>query len=249
MNRIEFTPAGYENLLELVIQNDYKFSSFENRYNSPFSKNCLLRHDIDVDLYAALELARIEYKKNVKSTFFLMFRSPIYNLFSRANDRFVREIIDLGHDIALHFDAEYYVWGDLQESIDKEADILYSIFKKPITTVSFHQPNNDIICNNLKINDYINTYDKQDLKDYAYFSDSNKMWYRAPEGIFTDNSLPHIQLLIHPMWWVNEDPNLSTREIWKISIARNFTNSEKQLLATERAYGNKSIFYINDCQE
>ena len=249
MNRIDFTPAGYENLLELAIQNEYKFCSFENRHNSPSAKKCLLRHDIDVDLYAALELARIEYKKNIKSTFFLMFRSPIYNLFSRANDRFVREIIDLGHDIGLHFDAEYYVWDGLQESIDREAEMLNSIFKKTITTVSFHQPNNDIICNNLKISGFINTYDKQDLKDYAYFSDSNKSWYRSPESIFTDDSLPQIQLLIHPMWWVNEDPGLSTRDVWKISIARNFMFSEKQLLATERAYGSRSNFYINDYQE
>lgn len=46
-----------------------------------------------------------------------------------------------------------------------------------------------------------------------------------------------IQLLIHPMWWVYEDPN--TEAVWNEVFKSNFEQTQAQLLLTERAFGPK----------
>jgi len=52
----------------------------------------LLRHDVDVDVGAALEMAKVEKSLGVSSTYFLMLRPPVYNLMSRHNHQAVKKI-------------------------------------------------------------------------------------------------------------------------------------------------------------
>lgn len=249
MSRIEFNLSGYSEMLDLISDSNYFFSSYKDRLDDKgIFKKCLLRHDIDADLFAAKEMANIEYKKGVNATYFLMLRSPIYNLFSRANDRMVREIVDMGHHIGLHFDGAYLGWDDIQTSIEKEAEMLASMLKRDVYAVSFHQPNQAVIDNKLKVNGFVNTYDKEDMKDYFYLSDSNKIWKHYPEDVFTVSNKSSVQLLIHPMWWLREESKLSTRQIWQQTILRNLLQNEEQLLKTERAYGSNSTFVVKDAE-
>ena len=92
----EFNYKGYTSLLETAINSGYKFVSFNEVKTINSEKFCVLRHDIDVSLKAAFEMAEIEHKLGIKATYFLMLRSPIYNLLSRSNHTYVKKIIDLG---------------------------------------------------------------------------------------------------------------------------------------------------------
>lgn len=72
----------------------------------------LIRHDVDGDLMAALDMAKIENALGIKSTYFLLHTAPYYGIMQ--NGVFMRneaalatylEIQALGHEVAVHTDA------------------------------------------------------------------------------------------------------------------------------------------------
>lgn len=224
-------------MLQAALKSGYEFRFFNN-FNS--GKNiCVLRHDVDADLSAALEMAEIEFEIGVKSTYFLMTRSSVYNLFSRVNMQKVKAIIDLGHQIGLHFDSGYLPHADisLEQFIDAEADYLAKQFQQKIKVVSFHQPGSDILSGKVKLKKYLNTYDKNDMKGLHYVSDSNKVWKQEhPYIIFKQQLHKKLQLLIHPMWWAGGKEITSTSRVWDKTLERNFKNIQNFLINTEGAY-------------
>ena len=244
----DFTLKGYETLLKRAIDSKYQFCSFENIDHDRTGKICYLRHDIDADVTAAFKLAEIESKLNIKATYFFMLRSPVYNLFSRFNQKLVEKIIDQGHHIALHFD-ENFANGrseSLQSQIECELNILNSNFGLSTNIVSFHQPSERILQNKVQLKDIIHTYDKPLFKDIHYVSDSNKNWRNDhPFDTFKKQAVDKIQLLIHPMWWVFEK-NYNTRTIWKKTLINNFNLTQGQILETEGAFGGEVDIKLKD---
>lgn len=72
----------------------------------------LLRHDVDGDIVAAREMARIEAALGIRSTFFVLHTAPYHATFEggqvhryEAVVELYREIQELGHEIAIHTDA------------------------------------------------------------------------------------------------------------------------------------------------
>ena len=223
---------GYKNLLNMALSSGYDFIPFNKAEFKSNTLQCLLRHDIDVDLEAALNIATIEASLGIKSTFFFMLRSPVYNLMARHNNDDLKKIIDLGHDIALHFDANYQVTENIVEQIYNEIGILGKITGSKVNAVSFHQPIMNEV-QNISLENIINTYDIELNKKFFYLSDSNMRWKDKPaEVIFKEKNYDKVQLLIHPIWW-NEDQS-DTQEIWDIAIKRNCEKMGKQLIETER---------------
>src|SRR5688572_19028064 len=102
-----FSLAAYRATIEAGLASGYRFLSFgELADGAPESpRQCLLRHDVDVSVEYALAMARIEAEAGVRATYFLMLRSPAYNLLGRHASLAVREMAALGHDIGVHFDA------------------------------------------------------------------------------------------------------------------------------------------------
>ena len=100
-----FTRAGFEALLEGALEAGYTFAPFDQVPD--VAQVCLLRHDVDADLGAAVELARIEQRVGVQATYFCMLRSPLYNVFGRRNVELVHELVSLGHEIGLHYDVGF----------------------------------------------------------------------------------------------------------------------------------------------
>jgi hypothetical protein len=84
---IEFSPSGYRHFLEHIRSQGYGLTTFDDLPGAQArqTKCCFMRHDIDVSLDFALEMARLEHSMGVRTTYFVMFRSPIYNLLSRHN--------------------------------------------------------------------------------------------------------------------------------------------------------------------
>jgi hypothetical protein len=226
---------AYKNLLNMALSSGYDFIPFNKAEFKSNTYQCLLRHDIDVDLEAALNIATIEASLGIKSTFFFMLRSPVYNLMSRYNTRDLMKIMDMGHHVGLHFDAGFIAYDNTVDQINMEIKILEQITGKKVSVVSFHQP---IIHEVRKINEhnFINTYEKSLGDEFFYISDSNMQWKNKPAiDFFRQKTYKKIQLLIHPIWW-NEDQS-DTQEIWDIAIKRNCEKMGKQLIETERAIG------------
>ena len=92
------------------------------------------------------------------------------NIFSPITSTQVRKIIELGHDIGLHYDAstiKHFKNPDI--SILDLIKMIENFFNIKIYSVSEHYP----MRNNSKLSfdGYLNAYSNQFFKEYKYLSD------------------------------------------------------------------------------
>jgi len=250
-----FSLNSYFEILNSAKKKGYEFIPYSVDFKNINENDglCILRHDIDADLEAAVKLAKVEQELGVKSTYFLMCQSPVYNLFSRWNIDYVNSIISMGHNIGLHYDRGFDLKSGLStnetsERIKAQTSFLENVFHCKIDAVSFHQPDEQIVKQEFKVSVKINTYDFELLKNFQYYSDSNREFKLAGNELTFIDSLAlryptNIQLLTHPIWWVY-DPE-STENAWNEAIISNLRHMQLQMLETERAYGNKRQFFIS----
>jgi hypothetical protein len=73
---------------------------------------CGIRHDVDIDIRCALDMARLEIRYGVRSTWFILHTAPYYGEFGptglRRHDSMrhvYRELQNIGHEVALHTDS------------------------------------------------------------------------------------------------------------------------------------------------
>jgi hypothetical protein len=235
----EFSTKGYLDVLRCGKDHDYQFILFKDKNKViEESKYCLIRHDIDISLSCALEMAKLENSQEIVSTYFFMLRSPAYNLLGRYAFYVLNEIKKMGHEIALHFDGVHpaVLQKGLLQSIDHELNILSNLAEQEISSVSFHQPSVEILKGETYIPGKINTYNKEQFRGWNYLSDSNRIW-KEHNGIsvFADTSIRKIQLLIHPIWWIKDNPVIE--DAWDRALEENFYIMQKQFVETERAFG------------
>lgn len=256
-----FNLIKYQKMLANTKAFGYEFVSFNNsellNENLFLNKKILLRHDIDVCPKAAYEMAKTESKIGIKATYFFMLRSPLYNFFSRANFYFISKIIELGHDLGLHYDAGFYKESDYDAKIFKDIlfqkNIIENEFNIDIKAVSFHQPNRKILDSLFKFpKGLINTYSKEINLKFKYYSDTNQeiRWVDTSKINLIDSlttKFPeNIQLLIHPIWWVY---NKNTpQKTWTNALQKIFNSSQEQLVAYERAFGKRRLIDIRDSE-
>lgn len=197
-----FSFEHYREIMKSIKNNGYKSISF---YEECDSKHVLVRHDVDIDLDAALEMAKIESEEGVKATYYLWMNSPFYNVFEKRYSNMINEILAYGHDIGLHFDETAYKIDseeDILRFVEKECNILNLYFEVNIKSVSFHRPSKYVLDNDLSLGKYVNTYSNKYFKEYKYISDSNGIW-REGCGcmLFNEKKFDRVQLLTHPIWW------------------------------------------------
>jgi hypothetical protein len=230
-----FSHALYRTLLEVGLENGYVFAPFEE-HDVDASHVCLLRHDVDADPGAALEIAGIESELGVVSTFFYMFRSPLYNLFMRANQELVEQTLALGHRFGLHYDPGFAPRAGRThtEQITIELDVLEAMFGVRPGAVAFHQPS--LVPGAMEI-EVVGAVKANFLAGYHFVADPNmNPWVLDAFDLFRTRAEPKIQLLVHPLWW-REVAGSGPEELWKRALLANVERSQDQLVAIEGAYG------------
>jgi len=73
----EFSLGHYRELLRTGREGGYRFAFFEA---PPAPGDLIVRHDVDLSLEAAVEMAELEAEEGVATTYLLMTRSVFYNL-------------------------------------------------------------------------------------------------------------------------------------------------------------------------
>jgi peptidoglycan/xylan/chitin deacetylase (PgdA/CDA1 family) len=202
----DFTRANYRRLVRLA-REKYPVRTF-----SSFDRNerfILWRHDVDFSMHAALRLARIEAEEGVKATYFINIHSEFYNAFERDVSDRVRDIIALGHELGVHFDATYYdvkSEAALDDLIAREARMLADTFGRPPAAVAFHNPTIfGLECDAWSYGGLVNTYARYFRTEVGYCSDSNGYWrHRRLEDVLNAASDPRLQVLTHDGWWQDE---------------------------------------------
>jgi hypothetical protein len=230
-----FSPFAFRLLLQAGLDGGYVFVPFAEHEQCDAERICVLRHDVDSDPGAAVVLAAIEAELGVRSTYFVMLRSPLYNLFARECQDLVRELTQFGHALGLHYDPGYPPAGGRShtEQIEVERRVLEDMFDLPVGAVAFHQPSLHPGAAEIEVRGAVKA---NGLAGYRFVADPNQSEaVLAAYEIFRTGDPARVQLLVHPMWWVGS-ADQTPEELWERSIQANWERTQRQLLI-ERAYG------------
>jgi hypothetical protein len=176
-----FELRHYAELLEAARTGGYRFAFFDRE---PAAGEVLLRHDVDLTLEPAVEMAELEAELEIGATYFLMTRSELYNLDAASGEATLERLRALGHRIGLH---GIYPDATLDERLD------------PI--VAWHTPEPEYMT--LLIEGAVNVMQPGYFDPDHYRSDSNKRWrHGCPHDQLAHGEFEWLQLLIHPELWV-----------------------------------------------
>jgi hypothetical protein len=184
-----FSLEHYRELLEAASAGRYRFAFFDG---TPEAGDLLLRHDVDLSLDAALQMAELEASAGVPATYFLMTQSVFYNLSSPEGLRALNRLRELGHGVGLHA-----VWpgAELDERFD------------PV--VAWHNPDPEYMSQPL--DGAVNVMQPPYFDPEHYRSDSNHRWrHGCPHEPLARGEFEWLQLLVHPEIWVY--PGATMRE-------------------------------------
>ena len=175
-----FDLAHYADLLAAAKAGGYRFVFFDRE---PQVGELLLRHDVDLSLDAALELAELEAEAGAHATYFLMTQSIFYNLSSPEGERTLSGLRELGHRVGLH---AVYPHLDLDDRFD------------PV--VAWHNPDPDFMGEPL--DGAVNVMQSGYFDPDHYRSDSNQRWRSGcPHDELAAGGFEWLQLLTHPEIW------------------------------------------------
>jgi hypothetical protein len=184
----EFSLAHYAELLAAAKAGGYRFAGFDE---PPEADDLLLRHDVDLSLDAAVQMAEVEAEAEAWSTWFLMTRSVFYNLDSSEGERAIARLRDLGGRIAHHA-----VWPnvDLDERFE------------PV--VAWHNPEAEFM--SAAVEGATNVMTSPWFDPDHYRSDSNQRWrHDCPHDRLERGEFEWLQLLIHPEIWVYDGQSMA----------------------------------------
>tara|TARA_Y100001968_G_scaffold322231_1_gene357941 strand:- start:319 stop:1068 length:750 start_codon:yes stop_codon:yes gene_type:complete len=226
---IDFDLDSYGEIIFKIKNLGYKIVFFEDLDFQ--NTHLILRHDVDISLESALKMAIYEANQDFYSTYFILLRSEMYNIYSSYSTEIIKRILSLGHRIGLHFDNSIYTNNDsnsIDENCEKECSALQSWFDIDINSISFHKPSKYLISLDKKLAGRINTYQSLYFKRILYCSDSRGDWYYSnPLKCLQGKNNQAIQLLTHPIWWDTKSKIDPQRRLEKFALGhiKSFCNN------------------------
>ncbi len=200
----DFTIERYR---EILSEAKKRFDFIRFGADASREKVALWRHDIDFSPQRALALARIEAEMGLMSTYFVQLSSRYYSAFEPEIATILRQIVAMGHDVGLHFDAEvcsHRQQPDYQRRLAFEARVLEEVTEAPVSTFSLHNPTT-MVGDSLNEKEYVslvNASSSSMRNEFSYCSDSNGLWrYRSLDDMVSDALIGRLYVLTHPEWW------------------------------------------------
>lgn len=198
-----FTLDGYRALVQSFLAMGYETVGFEAVNRS--ERHLVLRHDLDMCLDRAVQLAEVEAELGVRSSYFVLVRTEMYSVTSARSRRALQTLRQLGREVGLHFDAAGL--GETPEELDEacaaDCRLLESVSRAEVRTVSFHRPTPALQGWPHPIAGRTHAYEPRFFRDMGYCSDSEgRFRFGHPldhEAVKENRAL---QLVTHPIWWV-----------------------------------------------
>jgi len=176
-----FDLSHYRELLEAAKAGGYSWARFDR---IPQPGDLYVRHDVDLSLEAAVEMARLEHELGARATYFLMTESSFYNLDSRVGHYAQRQLREWGHAVGLH---AVHPRAELDDRFD------------PV--IAWHNPDAEYMSE--PIVGAVNVMEPPYFTPGHYRSDSNAHWREGcPHEQLATGEFEWLQLLVHPEIWV-----------------------------------------------
>jgi peptidoglycan/xylan/chitin deacetylase (PgdA/CDA1 family) len=208
---VEFTHRWYRDFLKRLRADGYVVRGLAT---PPGAGDVALRHDVDLSLEAALEMARIEADLGVTATYFVMLSSPLYNPLSPRGRETIRRIEGLGHEVGVHVSTHAYPELDrrpplaaVEARVAEERAALSGLVDSLSPAVSFHIPPDWLL--GASFSGVRSTYAPDYFEDPTYVADSSQRWRGDPPQLSADGDA--VQVLTHPGLWAEEDADFEGR--------------------------------------
>lgn len=215
----DFIFSNYKIILNIAKLN-YKFANFTDDFEKATGKVIIWRHDLEFSVANALKMAEYEAELNISATYFLQLHSEFYNILDKNSFNSIIKIMNLGHNIGLHFDSHFWnieTEDNLEKFLEFDKTVLEKYFGIDIKVFSFHNTNSFILsCEKDKYADMINVYSKYFKKNFGYCTDSTGFWrYERLIDRLKEAKDNRLQVLIHDGMW--QDVPMSPRKrIFKV---------------------------------
>ena len=201
---------------------------------------CVIRHDLDGDLVAALQQAEIEKKLGFKSSFFVLHTAPYYGLFDPEgmflrNDECIdsyKTLQELGHEVALHTDGMLVYQDQGRDGAAALRDEIAWLRKHGI---------------NLTGTTAHNSWSVYGVENFAIFAGKDKGKWQgkravtqngkwAPIGVLNESEMG-LEYEANELIWQTKTPifyaALRSQNVWRVD----FINFPKELIEQESKFG------------
>lgn len=202
-NLNDFTFDTYERFLEFLKQ-QYDVFIPVCEASGDIDSFVIVRHDMDTSLKDVTRMAKMESKKGIISTYYLLLSNSYYNILNKNDLNIFKQIRDLGHEIGLHYDLDAYLSYDksIEKSLKCQINLMENILDINVKSISMHSPSTFQGDPFISTPGYINAYTILKDLDIHYVSDSSRAWRFEYINKLIQEKPPRIQLCIHPLLWV-----------------------------------------------
>ena len=182
-NMMDFTLKTYKNLLNTLQLQGYLFKTFEEFVVADNTQQTVvLRHDVDRLPENALKMARIENAMDIRASYFIRIVPQAWD------SEIISEIVDLGHEVAYHYEDLTIAKGEYEIAIQH--------FEKQLSKLRKFYPSKTICMHGSPLSRWDNRklWKKYDYRDYGiiaepYFDvDYSKVFYITDTGRSWNNN-------------------------------------------------------------
>lgn len=196
-----FSIAGYGGILSRALALDYRIVPFRDFTPPDARPVLLLRHDLDGPLKGAEAIAECEAGMGVRATYFVQTAGCFYNLLAPDGRSLLRRLVELGHEVGLHYEAGRYVGEGGESQLQCDLRLLADLTGAPVRSASQHLP---IEGDALALDRYVEheAYAPRFTQaPMTYISDSLMAWRQATPHDLLERRVS-FQLLTHPETWI-----------------------------------------------
>ncbi len=200
-----FSLEDYGELLGSLKEHAYDSAFVSAMCDRTAGRVVYLRHDIDFFPEAAVAMAEKEAEFGFRASYYFLLSGP-YNLLSAENRRVLARLVELGHEIGLHYDLGSYPEDprEAATALDSEAALLGRLCGREIRTIVMHNPSlggNDWF---RQSDHYVHPHDPRYQTGLLYVSDSCRAWRDENLLRCSSESPPQrLLLLTHPEIWLD----------------------------------------------
>ena len=138
----------------------------------------------------------------MQATYFVQTAGEFYNLLAPEGRSLLRRLVDLGHEVGLHYEARRYVGDGGRAALASDLRLLEDLTGHPVQSASQHIPvdGDAVTLDGYVANEaYAHRFTDPPM---TYISDSLMAWRQATPHDLIDRRAS-FQLLTHPETWVD----------------------------------------------
>ncbi len=193
----------YGRLLALL-ESDRRAVRFCDLRDEPWPERFfILRHDVDLTPESALRMAEFERARGTRATYFLLLSGRFYNLQAPEYSRLPARLVELGHEVGLHYNVNALVApGGMERALRAQADLLSLLAGTEVHAIAMHNPSSSGADPFRQSAGFLNAYGDRFAREIGYLSDSCGAWRDQAVTALSGTAGPaRLQLLIHPFFW------------------------------------------------